>query len=275
MTLQVQARPQGAKATLKVRQNINQMSAAEVARFRKAMQGLMERRDNRGYQFFAGWHGVPLELCIHHEPLFLPWHRGYLYFFELALQEIDPAVTLPWWDWIAEPGLPAAFEDKKAEGRANPLYSAAIEPIGVARRPGWPKRTKREPGGIRGPNAPAPPPLRSFYDWLMEPTSFEEFQQRCWRLHDNIHVWVGGENGQMSDPSWAAFDPLFWSHHSMVDRLWRIWQHRNPGAVPDHWLLREPMTFGKRPSLLVREVLDVKQLGYEYAAQASSVPGAA
>jgi hypothetical protein len=60
----------------------------------------------------------------------------------------------------------------------------------------------------------------------------------------------------------------------MVDRLWRIWQHNNPGALPDHRLLREPMTFGKRPSLLVRDVLDVKRLGYEYAAQASTVPGA-
>ena len=38
-----------------------------------------------------------LQVC----PLFLPWHRAYLYFFELALQDQDPAhaVTLPWWDW--------------------------------------------------------------------------------------------------------------------------------------------------------------------------------
>jgi tyrosinase len=273
MTLQVEARQSGVRATLKVRQNINRMSAAEVNRFRKAMKGLMERSDNRGYQFFAGWHGVPLDLCIHHEPMFLPWHRGYLYFFELALQEIDPGVTLPWWDWMTEPGVPEAFDTRKAEGRANPLYSASIEPMGVRRQPGWPKKTRREPGGIQGPNAPAPPPLRSFRDWLMDATSYDEFQTRCWRLHDNIHVWVGGANGQMSDPLWAAFDPLFWSHHAMVDRLWRIWQHRHSGAVPDHGLLQEPMTFGKRPSLLVREVLDVKRLGYEYAAQAATVRG--
>jgi tyrosinase len=275
MTLQVEARPQGRRATLKVRQNINEMSATQVTRFRKAMKGMMERPDNRGYQFFAGWHWIPLELCIHHEPMFLPWHRGYLYFFELALQEIDPEVTIPWWDWMNEPGIPAAYREKKADGKANVLHSAPIEPVGVKRQPGWPKRTRREPGKpIPGVPAAAPPPLRSFYDWLMEATSYEEFQMRCWRLHDNIHVWVGGPKGQMSDPNWAAFDPLFWAHHAMVDRLWRIWQHRNPGAVPDHSLLREPMTFGKRPSLRVREVLDVKRLGYEYAAQAATVPGA-
>jgi tyrosinase len=274
MTLQVEAQQARARATVKVRQSISQMSAAEVGRFRKALAGMMERPDNRGYQFFAGWHGVPLELCIHHEPLFLPWHRGYLYFFELALQEIDPGVTVPWWDWMSEPGIPKAFDDKRAEGKANVLASAPVEPMGVRRQPGWPKKTRREPGGrIPGVPHPAPPPLDSFYDWLMEASSYEEFQSRCWRLHDNVHLWVGGATGQMADQNWAAFDPLFWAHHAMVDRLWRIWQHDNPGAVPDHSLLRAPMTFGKRPSLLVREVLDVKRLGYEYAAQTATVGG--
>jgi hypothetical protein len=35
------------------------------------------------------------------------------------------------------------------------------------------------------------------------------------------------------------------------------------------------MTFAKEPSLTVREVLDTKQLGYEYAAQAATVSGPA
>jgi tyrosinase-like protein len=45
------------------------------------------------------------------------------------------------------------------------------------------------------------------FDWLMAATTHSDFSQRCWRVHDNLHVWVGGE---MSDPNWAAFDPLFW-----------------------------------------------------------------
>jgi hypothetical protein len=59
----------------------------------------------------------------------------------------------------------------------------------------------------------------------------------------------------------------------MVDRLWRIWQHNNPGALPSHRTLEEAMTFAKEPSMRVREVLDVKQLGYEYTAQTASVAG--
>jgi hypothetical protein len=35
--------------------------------------------DERGYQHFAGIHGLPLPAyCTHDSPLSLPWHRAYL-----------------------------------------------------------------------------------------------------------------------------------------------------------------------------------------------------
>jgi tyrosinase len=274
MTLQVATRRRPELATLKVRKSIAQMSAAEVGRFRKALAGMMSRPDNRGYQYFAGWHGVPLGICEHHNKYFLPWHRGYLYHFELALQEIDPEVTIPWWDWETEAGVPAAFEVAKVGGKANLLASAPIEPLGVKRRPGWPKKTGRHPGvPIPGVPAAKPPPYRNWVKEVTGSTSYDEFWWRCAGLHDNVHVWVGGNGGQMSDPNWAAFDPLFWAHHAMVDRIWRIWQHEHPGAKPDADTQDTPLTFAKGPSLLVRDVLDVKRLGYEYAAQTATVKG--
>ena len=47
----------------------------------------MRLQDDRGFWYFAGWHGVPFNWCEHHTELFLPWHRAYLYYFELALHE--------------------------------------------------------------------------------------------------------------------------------------------------------------------------------------------
>jgi tyrosinase len=74
----------------------------------------------------------------------------------------------------------------------------------------------------------------------------------------------------MSDPAWAAYDPVFWAHHCMVDRAWRIWQHNHPGAGPPPGILGQAL----RPrSIRVREVLDVKQLGYDYAETSSTVKG--
>ncbi|KIJ41405.1 hypothetical protein M422DRAFT_48640 [Sphaerobolus stellatus SS14] len=48
-------------------------------------------------------------------------------------------------------------------------------------------------------------------------------------IHDGIHVDVGG-NGQMSDPSVAAFDPIFFLHHANVDRMVSLWSALHPGV---------------------------------------------
>ena len=271
-----------ARATPKVRESVRNLSPGKLARFRRVMQQLIDRDDNRGYQFFAGWHGVPLTICEHHNELFLPWHRGYLWHFELALQDIDPEVTLPWWNWMDEPGIPRAYTNKTVDGAKNVLASAPIKPLGVPRNPNWPRRTSRDPAPASPPpGTPGPlgPPLaqtvfsgtpRGAWAWIMAAKTYSEFSQRCWRVHDNIHVWVGGE---MQDPAWAAFDPLFWAHHTMVDRLWRVWQADNPGALPDPAALDEGLVFAKGPPMKVKDTLDVKKLGYEYAGQSASGGG--
>lgn len=256
---------------------MTQLAAGDLERFKVAMTAFKARADNKGYEYFANWHGVAFGLCQHHNDLFLPWHRGYLYHYELALQDIDPDVTVPWWNWMDEAGLPTAFTDSVD---ANPLTGAQIEPSGVPRQPGWPKETTRDPGGADGQGpAPLPPPLRTtnmggrevdLYSWMMNATAYADFESRCWRLHDNIHVWVGGT---MSDQNWAAYDPIFWTHHAMVDRLWRLWQANNPSALPDPALLGVSMSFATWPSLKVADVIDVTQLGYDYAAQVAASGG--
>jgi tyrosinase len=267
--VQVSIRGPVVRATVKTRESVTQLSPERLAAFRAAMTQFIARSDNRGYQFFAGWHGVPDQICKHHVPLFLPWHRGYLYHFELALQDIDPDVTLPWWNWMDESAIPDAYAAEQVDGSDNVLFSAPVLPMFPGRQDWWPAVTHREVWDSSRPGpGPVPPPLSPNLGWLMEPTSYDEFNQRCWRLHDNIHGWVGGE---MGDPDWAAFDPLFWAHHTMVDRLWRIWQEDHQGADPSADLIDTAMTFGRTPSFTVREVLDVKRLGYEYAGQTASV----
>ncbi|KAI9508871.1 photo-regulated tyrosinase [Russula earlei] len=54
-------------------------------------------------------------------------------------------------------------------------------------------------------------------------------------LHDEVHGTVGGR-GHMSDPSVAAFDPIFFLHHCNVDRLLSLWEAVNPGQ----WVTRGP-----------------------------------
>ncbi|GAB1310494.1 tyrosinase [Madurella fahalii] len=55
-------------------------------------------------------------------------------------------------------------------------------------------------------------------------------------LHDTIHLLSGGFDGHMSFPTYAAFDPLFWLHHCMVDRIFAIWQ----ALYPESWVTPQP-----------------------------------
>ena len=42
---------------------------------------------------------------------FLPWHRGYLGWFEKTIRELsgNPSFALPFWDWTAQPSVPTPF----------------------------------------------------------------------------------------------------------------------------------------------------------------------
>jgi tyrosinase len=42
-------------------------------------------------------------------------------------------------------------------------------------------------------------------------------------LHNQVHVWVGGDMGPASSPN----DPVFFLHHCNVDRLWERWMNIN------------------------------------------------
>jgi tyrosinase len=65
----------------------------------------------------------------------------------------------------------------------------------------------------------------------------------------------------------AAFDPVFWAHHAMIDRLWYLWQMRQPNASVPAALLNSALD----PfPLTVSQILDISQLGYEYAVAATS-----
>jgi tyrosinase len=252
------------RATLGHRRSVAKLTKAQLAKLREAFAKTMALTDERGFSYFAGWHGEPFSWCEHHTDLFLPWHRAYLYYFELALQAQAPGVRLPWWDWTTAAQIPKAYLDEQdAGGEDNPLL---IRTVTVYRSGQAQQAPPRDPGGT--PQVPAPPYAGAYAQALQAPT-FRSFSQALEAIHDNVHVWVGGI---MQDIQWAAYDPLFFAHHTMVDRAWRIWQHRHPGALPPSSIIDTPL----RPNgMTVRQTLDVTKLGYEYAGTASHAPGTA
>jgi tyrosinase len=83
-----------------------------------------------------------------------------------------------------------------------------------------------------------------------------------------VHVWVGGT---MSEIPVAAYDPIFWAHHCMIDRLWYLWQLGHPGADPPASMLGTALAPFR---MTVTDTLSINALGYEYAAAAIALPRA-
>ncbi len=260
----------------------------------RRMQGIF---DDRGYDFFAALHGLSAPIwCQHGTALFLPWHRAYLYYFELALQTrlgqrftvIDPEepsladIGLPWWDWTSprshSDGLPASFADPDP---TNPLFGVtvqtAISPtqmltgvwsewlLSAVRNSAMLSGTitsANPPKTLRDPDAPGNLPTAQVVNGdVLQENTYDGFWNKLEDVHDDVHGWVGGA---MSAVPTSAYDPIFWSHHAMIDRLWYLWQLSPLGVDPPTALLGTvlapfPMT--------VADTLDIANMGYEYAVQ--------
>lgn len=126
MTVQERVAGPATVATIHHRRSVAKLTAAQLADLRQAFRAVMALDDDRGFSYFAGWHGEPFNWCEHHTDLFLPWHRAYLYYFELAIRRQVPAMSLPWWDWTAAAGIPAAYSESLADGVPNPLLVKSV-----------------------------------------------------------------------------------------------------------------------------------------------------
>lgn len=194
--------------------------------------------------------------CTHASVLFMTWHRPYLVLFEQLLRQealvianrFDNSsrtqwltaannVRLPYWDWAS----------KGVEARIPSILIDESVPVTRPGPDGAPQSTS------------IPNPLRSYRflqdhsDWgvgeetvrrdsgqfdfgestrdatyqALRLATYNDYQSNAEGIHGGVHVDVGGG---MSFVSVSAFDPIFWLHHSNVDRLWAMWQATHPGV---------------------------------------------
>ena len=265
------APPAAAAVTLQVRPNVATLSPTGT-QIRALRAGVAKMRSLNASQpeSWRAQANIHNNFCPHGNWFFLPWHRAYLYYFELICREAsgDSTFTLPYWDWTTSPRLPAPFW-----GANNPLND-----------------TTR----VVGPNTPTDPAfvgapvintILQIPDFLtfgsgvaltQRPTSppFGATGRLEGTPHNYIHNFVGGNMGTFMSP----LDPIFWLHHANIDRLWAEWTRRHPGRTPNdpRWLdfsLNQFFQLNGTPiTRRVSEVLTTYQLGYRYDTQPAAAP---
>lgn len=241
--------------------------------------------------------------CQHGSWYFLPWHRGYLQGLEANIRAAVIAAggpqdwALPYWNYFGggtQNQLPPAFAQQNLpDGSSNPLFvtqrwgpnddgnvfipldQVNLDALGV------PEFTGVQGGdpGFGGIDTGFSHSGGTHGDLESQP-------------HDMVHVLCGGGNpqnpnlpGLMTSPASAGLDPIFYLHHSNIDRLWQSWilepaSQGNP-TVPS-WL-NGPAASGQREFVMPwpdgtnyvytpGQVGDLAQLNYEYD---DYTPGAA
>jgi tyrosinase len=194
------------------------------------------------YDFLVFWHHQAMMVptpptqgdrnAAHSGPVFLPWHRYFLLTLELFLREVldDDEFRLPYWDWAADAALPSPATSAVWGATLLGRFQGAAwrvrfetDPLGVN-----PRRTDREL--VRALAAQGSLPNRTqvrqtiqdqvVYDVPPYNRSVAGFRNHLegWigpaRLHNAVHVWVGGDMGISTSPN----DPVFFLHHCNVDR---------------------------------------------------------
>jgi tyrosinase len=327
---------------IKQRKNVEFLSPDEIDKLRCAIQLLKSYPDvdHRSFRHWAQIHG---DMCQHGWEQFLPWHRIYLYYFEQALQDISPDITLPYWDWtapdykqgqvpegslsgiiptiyrcyltkegldnLARQGIPSnylgglppvneafnsgldffALADKQfANDPSWPGYRVRIEAELGRINPLWhpyryPGSFVASDGGSLAQQFHHHYPTTSDIEQMLQIPTFvdfgggtiydESFGYLDMNPHNTMHIWTGGENPYYNagNPDWGpsmgdmlfnlstGYDPLFWGHHSNVDRMWARWQELHPGLNPVE------LTGILSPyAQSVGDTLSTAKLGYEY-----------
>jgi tyrosinase len=149
--------------------------------------------------------------CSHQNWWLLPWHRIYLVWFEGICRKLTGNTTfaLPYWNWTNNPAVPDVFY---ASGDVLNDVTKLL-PQGTPIAPEFVSHAVLEP--------------------ILQETNFQIFgsakvvNQRDRSAagpleaapHNHVHTTIGGNMGTFMSP----LDPIFWTHHSMLDFCWVDW----------------------------------------------------
>jgi tyrosinase len=249
-----------------VRQNVSRLTAAQRTAF---VTAVLELKRRGGYDALVQIHFDRMtadsggQRVGHQSPSFLPWHRRYLLDFERRLRAIDPAVTVPYWNWTVDRTPAASLWGADFLGGDGQAGDHRVVTGPFAYDGGnWPLTVRVDSRpylvramGLESPTLPTALELgavltRVPYDvapWSEASTTgfrtgLEGFTTP--NLHNRVHLWVGGQMLQTVSPN----DPVFFLHHAFIDKCWA------------DWCALHPMTPRYLPAASTAAVVDVGEL---------------
>lgn len=273
-----------------IRKSVEALTEDEVLNLQVALRTMQDDASPTGYQALAAYHGEPADCkapdgstvvcCLHGMPTFPLWHRLYLVQFEQAMASHGSTLGVPYWDWTQPvdhlPELvshPLFMDPSSHKAKKNVFYSGDITfENKVTARAVDTRLFQASKGGNNF--------LLEGVLSALEQEDYCRFEVQFEVAHNPIHYLVGGRfTHSMSSLEYTSYDPLFFLHHSNVERLFVIWQalqkHRGLDGNANCGLnmFHKPMEpFGRdtNPITLTKDhakavdVFEYNTLGYDY-----------
>ncbi|KAJ1970126.1 hypothetical protein IWQ62_000166 [Dispira parvispora] len=214
--------------SIHMRKEWRQMTPDEQSKYVSAVKELNNGDKPSKYDEFTKLH-VDNGNSTHTWPVFLPFHRLFIRKFEEQLQRIDPSVVLAYWDWSidsADPSSSPIWETYGGTGTGDDQCMTEGEfanwqvYYGVNGTEPHCLRRSFNRGTTLGPLFPPE---------YLEQTSRDTNNYTEWwdtlerSPHAIVHGFMGGDMLDMGSPN----DPVFWLHHTFLDKLWSEWQDKN------------------------------------------------
>jgi hypothetical protein len=237
-----------------IRRNIASIDPTERVLFRDALIALNQRGfpGNRtdaipgGVSWWFKQDEIHKATHVHGGPEFVPWHRELVNRMEQMLRQINPQLSLHYWDWTQDPrAIPNANLGGGTTGTLN-LFTPDFMGYGgppPKQRIGPPWQSAAAPwraDGFYVPTAnpdrdssgnPADPPLEVIRSVaglpatpaddaaILNAPDFPAMRAQLESVHNNMHGFVNMGGAHIS-----FRDPFVFLLHSNVDRLFARWQ---------------------------------------------------
>lgn len=223
-----------------IRKNYTEMTQAERDALVQAYYDLRRPENNDLINEIANFHNNNFE-DIHFNTLitdniendvFLPWHRYASYEVEQAMQDLNPYVSLPYWDWRVNRSTSDLLWSQGFLGQFNSAWNLG-----------------RNLGGGALPTGSNVSTIQNISNFQRYTSDLEHGI-----VHTGGHNWTGGIMARGNSP----LDPVFYFHHNMVDKLWQEWEEREGSSSFDR-------TNMPRYNINPNSITDSRSLGIFYA----------
>ncbi|KAI9503894.1 hypothetical protein BX070DRAFT_223044 [Coemansia spiralis] len=206
-----------------VRRDVTTLGPAELDRFFRVVREM----HRRGWMDGFGSMHDHISHQVHGNDQFFAWHRRFLRHFEVLMQDIDPDVVLPYWNWgtfwqnpLADPVLSAAYFGSNGRPGDGCVLDGAEARWGR----NYPSRNCLTRKFRYGTSTGSFWPMRAVRDVMNSAKTHAQFRSRIENgAHGIVHLGLGGDFETM----WAPVDVLFFLHHAMIDKIWAEWQSRD------------------------------------------------